>query len=139
MKRRVFILSFFIIAILLCSCKGSGGKKIATEATEFIEKKAGKYLNRDAKTFESEESSALRTYKNKRRADRLRENIDEHLEEDAEEYVPQQIVIQCTQCNGGGIVYVVDGFGNIVTDYYGNAQTMYCPNCKGQGRIVVYQ
>lgn len=139
MKNFSFILSVLFFSLLFTSCRGCNGKRVATEAAEFVEKKASKYIERESKAFEDEESSALRTYKNKRRADRIRDNIDNLLEEDEEEYVPQQTIIQCPQCNGGGIVYVVDAYGNIVTDYYGNAQTMYCPNCQGQGRVVVYQ
>lgn len=139
MKNLICILCVFVFSLLFTSCRGSSGKRVATEAAEFVEKKASKYIERESKAFEDEESSALKTYKNKRRAERVRDNIEDFFEEDEEEYVPQQTIIQCPQCNGGGIVYVVDAYGNIVTDYYGNAQTMYCPNCQGQGRVVVYQ
>lgn len=45
----------------------------------------------------------------------------------------------CPYCNGGGIVYVTDMYGNVLVDYYGNPQTITCGNCGGSGQVIVYQ
>lgn len=40
----------------------------------------------------------------------------------------------CSTCNGYGVVYQIDSYGNPVTDYYGNIQFLYCPSCGGTGQ-----
>lgn len=39
----------------------------------------------------------------------------------------------CSTCNDYGVVYQVDTYGNIVTDYNGNVQYFFCPTCGGTG------
>lgn len=40
----------------------------------------------------------------------------------------------CSTCNGYGVVYQIDAYGNAVTDYYGNILYFYCPHCNGTGK-----
>lgn len=40
----------------------------------------------------------------------------------------------CSTCNGYGVVYQIDPYGNAVRDYYGNVQFFYCPTCGGTGQ-----
>ncbi len=39
----------------------------------------------------------------------------------------------CLTCNGYGILYSVDLYGNPIVDYYGNFQFTGCHNCNGYG------
>lgn len=41
----------------------------------------------------------------------------------------------CEKCNGYGILYLVDSYGNPMLDAYGNYSTVICDNCQGYGCI----
>lgn len=133
------ILSLAMLVVGLSSCKGSAGKKAATEAAEFIEKEGSRLLEKEgSRAVEEEESAAERYLKAKRRADRVQDVVDGITEEEPQ-YQPQAVAVICGQCGGCGIVYLVDGYGNIMFDYYGNPQTSVCPVCGGSGQQIVYQ
>lgn len=56
-----------------------------------------------------------------------------HRFEQAEKVYNNMIYSPCSTCNGTGVVYQIDPYGNIVTDYYGNVQYFWCPSCAGTG------
>ena len=139
LTRFIFILSLVIIIVGLTSCKGSAGKKAATEAVEYFEKKGGKLLEKEgSRIIEEEEPAAQKYWKAKRRAERIQDFV-EGLTEDEPQYQPQPVAIICGQCRGNGAVYLVDGYGNIMYDYYGNPQVSMCLTCGGSGQQIVYQ
>lgn len=135
-----FIVLFLIcvFASFLTGCKGSAGKKAATEALEFIEKrgasKAGSTIEREAAQAErsaAKESEGYNGYRSRRPR--------HHSYDDDGSYTPQSYTVQCSQCGGSGAVYVVDYYGNIQYDYYGNPVISQCPSCGGAGTVVVSQ
>lgn len=143
-----FTISILIgVCLLLSSCKGSGGKKAATEAMEFLEKETGS-IERNASRIEKDNASKLHnnlqeeygSYSKYRRAKQRVEKIDKYLGEDEDpESTPQPVSIDCPRCQGNGMVYMTDMYGNVVFDYYGNPQVVTCPNCGGTRQVVVYQ
>lgn len=137
--------AFSIVAIisifLLSGCKGSGGRRAATEAVEFIEKKAG---SKAATALEEEAGQAERTVIRETeeyapsRSSRPRHPHHSSYDDD-DTYEPQVYTVQCPQCGGSGIVYMVDYYGNIQYDYYGNPIVGQCPSCNGAGSVLVTQ
>lgn len=142
----------FGVCLMFSSCRGSGGKKVATEAIEFFEKEAGG-IERNATRLEKGASSigddaskvnskTQERYSGSglRRAKKASEQIDGLFGEDEEpERMPQPVAVICPQCQGAGMVYMTDMYGNVVFDYYGNPQVVPCPNCGGTGQVVTYQ
>lgn len=45
-----------------------------------------------------------------------------------EKNATQAYYVACPYCNGVGVVYVTDIYGNVLVDYYGNPQTTTCGN-----------
>lgn len=157
---RKFTLTTFLIACAflgLCltttSCKGSSGKKAASEAMKLLEKESGS-LERNAGRVEraavsAEESSGrlsqeaeeeYNTYSRYRKTKKWQDRIENALGEDEEvETTPQPVTITCPYCQGNRMVYATDAYGNMVFDYYGNPQVVYCPQCGGNGVVVTYQ
>lgn len=141
----------FGLCLITTSCKGSAGKKVASEAMQLLEKESGS-LERNAVRIEKaavsvEESSGnlsrdaedeINSYSKYRKAKKWEERIDNCLGND-DEPVSQPVAITCPQCQGNGIVYATDIYGNVIYDYYGNPQVVYCPKCRGNKQIVVYQ
>lgn len=144
MKTRYIILALTtlcLFSISFTSCRGSASKKAATEAMEFLEKRGA---SKGASTIEREAAQAERnaaretesyntgrssTYKARR----------SHYDGDESSYQNQTYAIQCSQCGGGGVVYLLDYYGNIQLDYYGNPVIRQCPNCGGTGSVIVTQ
>lgn len=145
------MLAIAVLMLGLSSCRGSAGKKAATEAVEFFEKKGGSLLEKEgasalersgSRIAEEEESAAQKAWKNKRRAERVQDFLDDMSEDEEEEtpqYQPQPIAILCGRCGGNGRVYMVDYYGNVMLDMYGNPQVTLCPACGGSGQQIVYQ
>ena len=134
MKVSFGILTVIVFAaFLVSSCKGSAGKKAATETIEFIEKESSHYGDDVGKLLDEEGTKAVKSYESKPRMRRLH-----HGNDDASSY-QQPTIVMCGQCNGTGMVYLLDGYGNIMTDYYGNPQIAPCPACGGSGQQTVYQ
>lgn len=141
--KSILVLSIIAVVSLIgmTSC-GGGSKKAATEALEFIEKKAGSKAA--ANTVEREASQAERTvvretesYTPSRLGHTHRPRHSFY--DDEEDYESQVYTVQCSQCGGAGAVYVIDYYGNIQYDYYGNPLVSQCPYCNGTGAIIVYQ
>ena len=65
--------------------------------------------------------------------------IYDDVDNDYEDTQSQANYATCPYCNGGGIVYATDMYGNVLVDYYGNPQTITCGNCGGSGQVIVYQ
>lgn len=120
------------------SCRGSAGKKAATEALELIEKKVGaeaaSALEREASKAEK---SAVREIKgnnvgkNRTYRPRRRSFGDDSYSQ------PQRYSVVCSQCGGAGAVYIVDYYGNIQFDMYGNPLVTQCTSCRGAGAVYV--
>lgn len=156
MKKVIYITLLVTCVISLFSCRGSGGKKVATESLEFIEKEAGSLernagrLERGAMVVEEnankasnsaeEEYNSYNSYQKYRKAKKWQDRIENCFEEDEEvETTPQPVTIPCPHCQGNGMVYATDMYGNLIYDYYGNPQVVYCPQCGGNGVVVVNQ
>lgn len=133
MKHR--ILNACIIAGVFCmftvntlvSCRGAGSRKAASEAMELLEKKASGSVGREASYVEKgigkeaeEEYGHQRGYR-----PRPRRNYNQS----------SYSTMACPQCQGNKIVYLVDNYGNPITDYNGNYQTITCPTCGGNGIV----
>lgn len=148
-KSNLTIMLFFSVLGLtfFTSCKGSAGKKAATETFEFIEKKAA---NKAASSVEREagqveraiEENADDAYRSTRSSRPSRPRHHSSYDDDDNDYEDTQSQANyatCPYCNGGGIVYATDMYGNVLVDYYGNPQTITCGNCGGSGQVIVYQ
>lgn len=57
----------------------------------------------------------------------------QHRLEQAERVYNNLTVNPCVYCNGYGVVYQVDQYGNALIDYNGNYQIVFCPACGGTG------
>lgn len=133
-----------VVAIIgvfsLTGCKGAGSKKVATEAIEFIEKKAG---SKAASAIEREAGQAERTVVRETESYRPSRSSHPHhhssYNDDEESYEPQVYTVTCSQCGGAGAVYMLDYYGNIQYDYYGNPLVSQCPYCNGTGVVLVTQ
>lgn len=133
------LMSICLLPLSLTGCRGSAGKKVATEALEIIEKKgaskAASAIERDASQIERSAAREAEGYNSGRsRTYRPRHSS---YDEDESSYQPQVYTVQCSQCGGSGAVYIVDYYGNIQYDYYGNPVIGQCPNCGGAGSILV--
>ena len=141
------------LCLITTSCKGSAGKKVASEAMQLLEKESGS-LERNAVRIEKaavsvEESSGnlsrdaedeLNSYSKYRKAKKWQDRIENTFEADGEvETTSQPVAITCPYCQGNRMVYATDAYGNVVFDYNGNPQVIYCPNCQGNGQVIVYQ
>ena len=126
-KSNLTIMLFFSVLGLtfFTSCKGSAGKKAATETLEFIEKKAA---NKAASSVEREagqveraiEENADDAYCSTRssRPSRPRHHSSyDNGYNDYEDTQSQAYYATCPYCNGGGIVYATDMYGNVLVDY----------------------
>lgn len=157
--KKVHITSCLVASILIGvslgfgSCRGSGGKKIATETMEFLEKEAGSLernvgriekgaasMGDDAGRLGNDAREEYDSYSKYRKIKKSAKRANDFFEEDDEaERTPQPVYTICPQCQGNGMVYMTDIYGNMVFDYYGNPQVTYCPRCGGIGQIVIYQ
>lgn len=148
-KSNLTIMLFFSVLELtfFTSCKGSAGKKAATETLEFIEKKAASKaassVEREAGQVERAiEENADDAYRSTRSSRPSRPRHYSSYDDDDNDYEDTQSQVNyatCPYCNGGGIVYATDMYGNMLVDYYGNPQTITCGNCGGSGQVIVYQ
>lgn len=148
-KSNLTIMLFFSVLELtfFTSCKGSAGKKAATETLEFIEKKAASKaassVEREAGQVERAiEENADDAYRSTRSSRLSRPRHYSSYDDDDNDYEDTQSQVNyatCPYCNGGGIVYATDMYGNVLVDYYGNPQTITCGNCGGSGQVIVYQ
>lgn len=112
----------------LVSCRGAGSRKAASEAMEYIEKKASGSVERGASSVErsvgkdvEEEYGHQKGYRPRPRHDYNQNSYN---------------TMACPQCQGHKFVYLVDNYGNYITDYNGNYQTITCPTCGGNGVVA---
>lgn len=137
----------FVSAISFTSCKGSAGKKAATETLEFIERKAASKaassVEREAgqveRALEENADDAYRSTRSSRPSRPRHHSSYDDGDNDYEDTQSQAYYATCPYCNGGGIIYATDMYGNVLVDYYGNPQTITCGNCGGSGQVIVYQ
>ncbi len=140
MKTSNKILTLSILSILLFAmtgCRGSASKRAATEVLELIEQKgaskAASTIEREASQIERNAAMETEGYN----AGRSRTRRPHHSSSDESSYQSQVYSVQCSQCGGSGVVYVLDYYGNIQYDYYGNPAMSKCSNCGGAGSILV--
>lgn len=140
MYKYLLFMAAILLAFSVCSCRGSASKKAATEAWELIEKKAG---SKAASAIEREaaqsEKSAVREAEEYETGRTRRPRPRHQSYDDNSGSQPQCYSVQCNQCGGAGVVYMVDYYGNIQCDYYGNPIVGQCPSCGGAGSILVYE
>lgn len=127
------LLSFSVLGLtFITSCKGSAGKKAATETLEYIERKAAdkaaSSVEREAGQVEcAVEENADDAYRSTRKTSRPRHHSS--YDDDDNDYEDTQ----------SQAYYATDMYGNVLADYYGNPQTSSCVNCGGSGQVIVYQ
>ena len=148
-KSNLTIMLFFSVLGLtfFTSCKGSAGKKAATETLEFIEKKAASKaagsVEREAgqvkRAIDENADDAYRSTRSSHPNRPRHHSSYDDGDNDYEDTQSQAYYATCPYCNGGGIVYATDMYGNVLVDYYGNPQTITCGNCGGSGEVIVYQ
>lgn len=147
-KSKLVIFLFFCAFVLMfSSCRGSAGKKAATETLEYIEKKAAskaasaveRETGQVERTVEENADDAYRSTRGRRPSRPRHHSSYDDDDNEYEETSPQASYAVCPYCNGGGIVYATDMYGNVLVDYYGNPQTTTCGNCGGRGQVIVYQ
>lgn len=135
----LLVMALFSVS-LLTSCKGTGGKKAATEALELIERKAaakaGGALGKEGVQVERTAIKETESYTPSRSR---RPRRPRHGPYDDDNRGPQVYTVQCSQCGGTGGAYVIDYYGNIQYDYYGNPLVSQCRYCQGTGVIQYYQ
>lgn len=77
----------------------------------------------------------VKSYKAASKTDAVRYLKAKHRMEMANDIYNGYIApLPCSTCNGYGVVYQIDAYGNAITDYYGNILYSYCPHCNGTGR-----
>lgn len=144
MKKVIDILVLSMIAMMCMSfltcCKGSSGRKVATEAVEFLERKAG---SKATSTIEREvgqaERNVVRETEGSSSSRSSRPRRYRHSSYDDNSCDTQVYTVPCSQCGGHGAVYVLDYYGNVQYDYYGNPVVNRCAYCNGTGAVLVTQ
>lgn len=131
--------TIYILTISLSGCRGSAGKRATTEAIEFIERKTASSgasaIEREVSQVERGTIREAESYNSGRsRTHRPRHNS---YDEEESSYQTQVHTVACSQCGGGGTVYVLDYYGNMQYDYYGYPVISQCPSCGGSGYILV--
>jgi len=111
MKHILTLSVILCVALSLVSCKnGKQAKQIIN-----VVKNEYKALN---------ESSAYKNAKARLRYER------------AKEYINSSYTYSiCSTCNGYGMLYLADEYGNAVTDYNGNFTFVECEDCRGNGYV----
>ena len=110
-------------------------KKAASKAASSVEREAGQV----ERAVEENADDAYRSTRSSRPSRPRHHSSYGDDDNEYEETPPQAYYATCPYCNGGGIVYVTDMYGNVLVDYYGNPQTSSCGNCGGSGQVIVYQ
>lgn len=106
---KISTLLIFVLPMLCISCgKPSKAKPLIEDAVE-----AYKAANR---------SDAIRYLKTKNRIEMAEDIYNNYISSSP-----------CSMCNGYGVVYKTDAYGNAITDYYGNVLLFFCPTCGGSG------
>lgn len=111
MKVKAIVSVLMLSALMLCSCGGS-----ASKARPAIEKAVRNYRA-------ASKSDAARYLKMKNRMEQARNIYNEYFTSDL-----------CRTCGGTGVVYQINEYGYVVTDYYGNTIFYFCPICGGSGQ-----
>lgn len=116
MKRTIPII--LSLALLCISCGGKESKKVVDSTVKEL-------VNRAEEKFRSaNQSDAVRYLKTKHRIEMAEDIYNNHISPSP-----------CPTCNGYGVVYRIDAYGNAITDAYGNIQFLFCPMCGGSGQI----
>lgn len=107
----------FILGIVLCgtmslvSCKnGKQAKQIYN-----VVRKEYKALN---------ENNAYKNAKARFRYERAKEYLNDSY-----------TYSLCSSCNGYGVLYLADEYGNAIVDDYGNFSFVQCDDCDGNGYV----
>ncbi|MFR8948224.1 MAG: hypothetical protein ACLVJI_03550 [Bacilli bacterium] len=110
-------------------------KKAASKAASSVEREAGQV----ERAIEENADDAYRSTRSSRPSRPRHYSSYDDDDNDYEDTQSQVNYATCPYCNGGGIVYATDMYGNVLVDYYGNPQTITCGNCGGSGQVIVYQ
>lgn len=87
---------------------------------------------KSAKTTERVVKEAFQEYRKVSQNDGVRYLRTKHKLEQIDNAINQRNV--CHTCDGYGVVYHIDNYGNIITDYYGNPALFTCDQCGGSGK-----
>ncbi|MBQ2980142.1 MAG: hypothetical protein IJE18_08565 [Bacteroidaceae bacterium] len=108
--KKIAIFVAIVLSVGLCiSCRNSSNTKL------FVDKAVKEYRA-------ASKSDAVRYLKTQNRINQAERLIDNYYSSSS-----------CSTCNGYGVVYQVDAYGNVITDYYGNTIYYFCPTCGGSG------
>lgn len=107
MIKFVFFVAIILLTGFCVSCRNS------SKAKRFVEKAVNEYRA-------ASKSDAVRYLKTRNRINKAKELLDNYTSSSS-----------CSTCNGYGVVYQVDIYGNVITDYYGNTIFYFCPECGG--------
>ena len=106
----------FLLALVSISAIAFSSCKNASKAKPLIEDVVKSYKA-------ASKTDAVRYWKARNRVDMANKIYDGYI-----------APTPCSTCNGYGVVYQIDAYGNAITDYYGNIQYFYCPHCNGTGK-----
>lgn len=87
---------------------------------------------KSAKTTERVVKETWQKYRKASQSDGVRYLKSKHKLEQIENAINKYNV--CNTCSGWGVVYHVDNYGNLITDYYGNPKLFECEHCGGSGK-----
>ena len=104
MKKITFLVAIVLSMGLCVSCRNT------SKTTDFVKKAVNKYRA-------ANESDAIRYLKMRNRINQVEKLINNNTS-------------YCSTCNGYGVVYQIDEYGNVITDYYGNTIFYLCPSCS---------
>ena len=90
--------------------------KTASKATSSVERQAGIV----ERAVVENADDAYRSTKSSRSSRPRHHSSYDDGDNEYEETTPQAYYATCPYCNGGGIVYATDMYGNVLADYYGN-------------------
>lgn len=115
---------------------------MATEAVEILGGRgaasAESAIEREASQVErsvTKEAESNNSWRSRRIRPRHNSFDDNDEEETSDE--PQIYRVSCSQCGGSGAVYMLDYYGNVQYDLYGNPMVSPCSYCGGAGTILV--
>ena len=103
---------FLTIALAIGMCVSCKNPRPAEEAVKTMVKKYQA----------ASKSDAVRYLRYKHKYEQAQELYDDYMSSSP-----------CGTCNGCGVVYEVDSYGNVITDYDGNTIFYFCPTCGGSG------
>ncbi len=91
---------------------------------------------KDARTTKKVIDTVRKEYKALNSNNAYKYHKYKHRYETAKKYINNSNQTHlCGTCNGYGVLYLIDAYGNAITDGYGNFQFTSCSNCGGNGYV----